>query len=796
MVVLPVAAMAAGITLVATVAPTPEANATYAMGEADYLIQANGEGATTTRLRRLLPAGTRIEATSYDDPTLVLPGRELGVNGRSLDLNGLARGMLVITEGRQPEEPSEVAISASVARLAEVAVGGQIHIEETGPATVVGLVEDTFALSARLVLQYPGLAEASADAELPSSSVGWLVSLPDGFEDIPGSEFDGLGCSADGDCAFWPVSWATASQPSAEVVTPILVLGGLALVESLLIASAAFAVGIRRRQRELGLLAAAGAEPRHIAATVLAEGGLLGSLGAGLGVMIGVAAILATSPWLDELTNRRNPPVVVDAASLLLAGGLGVLACLLAAALPAYSASRLPPLLALSGRRPPLRPARRLLIVGVALIAGGLFLTSTGAAMRLSDPGGSMSAVLMLVGAVAGVLGFGACSPWIIERLERLGLRLPPATRIALRDTARARSRNSPIVTAILAAFAATVAIATYFTSSDAANAASWQPWARPDQIVLQGDGAALAGPDVARELAAMAAAPVPWLATADGREVNVSIEDPTAPVDEELMTYRVTVGDEELLRALGAHAAAADLEGGAIVLLGMRPGDPVRGVAVVEDVATGRRLAATELPLATVATGVDTQHITGAVIAVATAERLGIAAGEVSTYVVRLPAAVTEDGLSRAAAIAAAYENTFAEAAIRPTAGNVMFRLGLSIASLLFALTVTGFAVALGEAEWRRDQRTLLAVGADPGIRRRIAAMRAGVVALLAGALAVPAGLLPAWGLLGSRDAPLVVPIPEVLAAVVILPVAGVVGALLLSPRIPPWSALREAST
>ena len=42
-------------------------------------------------------------------------------------------------------------------------------------------------------------------------------------------------------------------------------------------------------------------------------------------------------------------------------------------------------------------------------------------------------------------------------------------------------------------------------------------------------------------------------------------------------------------------------------------------------------------------------------------------------------------------------------------------------------------------------------------------------------------------------RKAPLVVPVPEVLAAVVVLPLLAVVGALLLSRPIPSWSAFRD---
>jgi len=157
------------------------------------------------------------------------------------------------------------------------------------------------------------------------------------------------------------------------------------------------------------------------------------------------------------------------------------------------------------------------------------------------------------------------------------------------------------------------------------------------------------------------------------------------------------------------------------------------------------------------------------------------------------LPRPVVDADVATAATIASQQPETRADASIAPTRPDETFRLLLVFLSLLFALTVTGIAVALGEAESRPDQRTLLAIGADPGIRRRISAARAGVLALMAGLLAVPAGLLPAWGLLASRGSPLVVPYTEVFAAVIVLPVAAILGALLLTRRIPEWSALRQ---
>jgi putative ABC transport system permease protein len=563
LVMLPVAAMAAVITLISTVSPTPDETATHSMGVAGYQVQMSDADTTTDTLRAALPAGATVEPWTYDLAGLVLPGRTIDIDARSLDLNGLAHGMLEITAGRQPQNQQEVAISASVAALAGVGVGDSIELVDDGRLTIVGLVEDTFDIRRRLVLLDASVARESAQGERLGASPSWLVSVPDGVE-MPYTADE---CDF-GSCPFTAYSRYRFSESPDDARTAVIVLGGFALVEAVLVAAAAFAVGVRRRQRELGLLAAAGAERRHLAGTVLSEGLLLGGIAAVGGVALGVLAIVALSPWLDELVNRRAGPVEISAVFLTLAGGIGLLACFVAATVPARAAARLPVLLALSGRRPPLSPARRLLVVGVVMVGAGAVLTSTGAAMRLSDPQGSMSMILLLIGAICGVIGFGACSPWLVERLEGLGLRLPVAARIALRDTARARSRNGPIVTAILAAFAGTVAVSAYFASSDAEAEANWRPWLRADQLIVQGEAAATAGAQAAEALGAMAHGPVTLLVGSDGAEVYVVVEDPDAPSDAREIAYTVTVGDAELLRALGAEAGQSTLQDGGLVLV------------------------------------------------------------------------------------------------------------------------------------------------------------------------------------------------------------------------------------
>ncbi len=126
---------------------------------------------------------------------------------------------------------------------------------------------------------------------------------------------------------------------------------------------------------------------------------------------VGLLGALALTPWLDELTQRRNPPLVVDPSGIALPVVIGFLAALVAAAIPARTVARVPVLLALSGRRPPQAPARRTLWLGLLAIAAAVLMTFVGATMQQAVSS-QVSLLLLVGGAVLSTLGFGACRPW------------------------------------------------------------------------------------------------------------------------------------------------------------------------------------------------------------------------------------------------------------------------------------------------------------------------------------------------------------------------------------------------
>jgi putative ABC transport system permease protein len=807
LVMLPVAAMVAGTAISRTTFPTQEREDGARMGTADLIAY----NTTRVELEMHLPAGSIVEPVVSTDGSIVIPGARLPVSVRAMDLEGLAAGMLTLIGGRVPHG-NQVAITPAVAEVAGTGLGGRIELADGSAPTVAGLVENPMDLGDRIVVIDPKALE------IDETLTTWLVGLPTGVD--PQSVVD-----ASTDPSTGQQDVLIQSRESSRLIvaggeygstTMILVLGSLALVEAALIASAAFAVSIRRRQRELGLLAATGATPRQLAGVVLAEGAILGLAACAAGGALGLAGAFALTPWLDELTQRRNPPLVVDLAGIAGPVAVGLMSAMIAALVPARTVAHVPVLLALSGRRPPQSRARRTLWIGLAAIGLAVVMTVIGATVAATS-GPAVSDLLLVSGAVLSMLGFGACAPWLLDQLERLAARLPLAGRIALRDTARARSRSSPIVAAIVAGLAVAIAIGAWQSSRDAENLAGWVPSLYPDQIVLSGLAPSAAGELLLAEEGAVSGTRIPDLVLddpsvfisynlpdardAEGELINLvgECQNCNPGAFEPYQVSRINPATPVILAMAGIESAADDLRDGRAVVLTTREMTATRmEILIYRDPTSTEVSERYSLPVRVIQMPVASGILPNAFLPDATIRELGLRETEddgpygTAPYVVRYDHTVMDADLEHAQEVASRFPETYADTFSAPVEPGEEFRILTIALVLLFALSVTGIAIALGEAESRPEQRSLLAIGADPRLRRRIAGWRAAVLALLAGVLAVPAGLLPVWGIFASHGSTLGVPTLEIVGAVLALPVLAVASSWLLSRPIPDWNALR----
>ena len=651
MVVLPVAAMSAAMTLSSSTTLPRSIEATYRMGQADLIVVPQQSGATEEDLAATLPHGSAVEPVVMVEGRVLLPGRQYQIGWWSINIDGLAEGMLNLVDGRLPNNADEIAISPPLASLGQFTIGDKLALKDRSPATVVGLVESPIDLNARFALEAsPQSILASGVAD--EGMLEWLVKLPEGVDagNIAGLTYDTF--DPDPNVQFLA---RTRSQIIFSREPPnlaVLVLGSLALVEAGLIAAAAFAVGIRRRQRELGLLAAVGASRRHLAGSVLAEGLLTGIAASFVGLVAwALLIVIALSPFLDDLTGKRNAGLMIDPVALLAAGLLGTAAAVTASAVPAWSASRLHVLDALAARRPPMSPGKADVLARRCVHCVGRShgynrrrdALQWDAISTQSDQYALISTLLLAGGAIIGVFGFGATSPWLLERFELLSQpptarprESPFATRLAhARDMPRSSPRCSPP------------------SRRRSRSPPTWRATTRPrrrngvasllpDQIMVQGENPGETGPLAAAAVDTLASATMHEPLPADAPSGTVYAEDPSGPGG---FFGQLTIGDENTLVALGAESAATALERGDAVAIVNQP-TGLQGVSIVVttdygDTPAGPTAAPTRratVPVAEVAIGIVSSAPT-IVISPAMADQLHLVDGYVSSYVIRLTA-------------------------------------------------------------------------------------------------------------------------------------------------------------
>ena len=120
----------------------------------------------------------------------------------------------------------------------------------------------------------------------------------------------------------------------------LLVMSALVAVVSLAGLVAVVLAGLNERRRELAVLRAVGASPRHVLLMLAAEGAAVTLLGVALGVMVLALGVVALAPWLQAnwgITLSRSAP---GAAQWGLLGAV-IAAGFLASLVPGWRAYRL-----------------------------------------------------------------------------------------------------------------------------------------------------------------------------------------------------------------------------------------------------------------------------------------------------------------------------------------------------------------------------------------------------------------------------------------------------------------------
>ena len=291
-----------------------------------------------------------------------------------------------ISDGGPPESDDEVVIDRRSAKNAGYEVGDTVPVQTqagTADYTLSGIAKfgsadspggASFAMftveEAQRVLGEPGKVSSISAAADEGVSQRQLVS------DIE----DALGP----DAGVEVITGAQITKENQDDIQQALsfltyflgAFGVIAVVVGIFVIYNAFSIIVAQRTREMALLRAVGARRRQVRRAVLVEAIVVGVVGSVAGFLLGILVAFALSGFLG----LPDSSLAILPSSVLTALAVGIGVTLLSALIPAWRASRVPPLAAMRDVAVDTSARSRVrLVVGVVILALALFVMVTAA---------------------------------------------------------------------------------------------------------------------------------------------------------------------------------------------------------------------------------------------------------------------------------------------------------------------------------------------------------------------------------------------------------------------------------
>jgi putative ABC transport system permease protein len=683
-----------------------------------------------------------------------------GVQATALDpTSPLVAGLYRLTSGRWPAGPDEVVVNAALAAKG-FAVGSQLTVHDGPSATVVGTAESTAYRTFPLVVGTLAAVDALEATRATGTQDGpttWLIGGgPVTWDEVRALNRVGA----------YVLSREVVEHPPPQSQVPrqirewsgpvdkafveaVVLVVVMALLEVVLLAGPAFAVGARRQQRNLALMAAMGGTPRQARRVIVASGLVLGTTAAVIGVGLGIGVGWVFLPVVQRHSDAWLGPFEVLPLHLLAIAGFGLLSAVLAAVVPAWIASRQDVVAVLAGRRGDRKPSLRSPLLGLVLLGAGVAIAAYGA----TRAGGEY---VIAVSAIVAVLGMILLVPVVVVLLARLARRLPLALRFAVRDAARHRTRTVPAVAAVAATVAGVVALGIGNASDTEQSRATYTPLLAVGQAsVSPPAGVALA--DVEQVLAQYVpdASVTRVMGPDESMRRYTYVDARVEGVESVLSGYSGTLSSfpvsedgtvpAHLADAVGDARPAAEqvlAEGGAVVFTDQQvDADEVRLVAHSD--GRGGVVGRATVPALFVEVTQLEAHAQG-VLSKEVAAAVGIEPVPVGLLVEGDITEQQEEDVREALLALDADASMYVERGYQAGDDTIIIQLVLGSLGAVLMLGGTLTATFLSLSDARPDLATLSAVGAAPRTRRAVAASYALVIALVGALLGVVVGLIP----------------------------------------------------
>jgi putative ABC transport system permease protein len=247
--------------------------------------------------------------------------------------------------------------------------------------------------------------------------------------------------------------------------TILLVFGYVAVLVGAFIIFNTFSITVAQRVSEFGVLRTLGASRRQILGSVLLEALAIGLIGAILGIAGGYLVAIGLKEAFSAFgADLPTTSPVMEARTIIVSAAVAFVVTFVAALVPAWRSTRVPPIAALHAFSPP--PSRRRRI---ALFAVAALLTAIGVAFVVAGlaGGGSIGSRAARIGGggIAVVVAVSLFSPLLVRPLADLaGWPLQRVRRLVGR-LARENSKRNPSRTAVTAAaLMISLALVTFIT--------------------------------------------------------------------------------------------------------------------------------------------------------------------------------------------------------------------------------------------------------------------------------------------------------------------------------------------
>ena len=761
------------------------ANARASVGGADAVVIAGRNHALSDQEVRDLSTLPEVQAVHpYREGHIYIdrPGSANDEHAFVLDIPSLT-GETRLASGHLPQADGEIAISASLAQHQDLEVGSTVSLStdaEGGThssATVVGIIK-------------PGAEVSRKDPReafiFASSQEQTALGLPDQYAVLYLTAAGGTSGSQLIDAASaamastQPEAIVQSAQESIEQRTTdgnrvdsaalilLKVLGPVCAVVSAIVIATTFTTLVAKQTRMIGLLRCVGASRRQVRLAVLRAGLVTGLAGSVLGSALGalMAVIVIRAHVIDALGPQY---LTVSWTPFALTILLSVLVTLVAVLRPAHQATRISPLIALTGQVAGTAALGRRrwagAVVGLALAGLGIAATWAGAGWRVLEMTALGAAVLVL-GILLALPGLVVGAARMIERLGGGARR--PVLQLACRNLARNPGRAAATTAALLVSVAVAATMATGLSSLNASMESYLAASSPIDIRVLE------IAPD--RDTAALTR----QIENVDGVESTILVPTPELHLDVQDRSEEITVSaidDDAIAPIIRSRHGLEGLDDDTLVVGGiyMLP----EGSEVTLSGPAGTRTLRVHVE----------EGGYGPVITADTAQAL-IGGEPVTTS---LWARTTGDGSNSAAASAVREElrgsgllvdtsdqgRQYFTEQVRRTALVISAILTLS---LLITLSGLGNTAEVSVVERTREVGVLRATGAGRGTIRRLFLTESVLMALLGGAIGtfvgIGVGIAGISALIGDESGPGVqVAVPWLILAGTVL-ISGAVGA------------------